>query len=107
VKPPYNPDMEPAVPIDATKIAEICRRYRIRKLSLFGSVIRPDFGPASDVDVLVEFEEGATPGLRFFTLERELSQVFGRRVDLNTAAFLSPRIRNDIVSGARDVYVAA
>lgn len=72
------------------KIADFCRRYHIRRLSLFGSVLRGDFGPASDVDVLVEFEPGHVPGLAFFAMEEELSQIIGRRVDLNTPGFLSP-----------------
>jgi predicted nucleotidyltransferase len=74
-------------------LAEFCRRRHISKLALFGSVLRPDFRTDSDVDVLVEFEPGHTPGLAFFDIEAELSQLLGRRVDLNTPQFLSPRIR--------------
>lgn len=88
-------------------LAELCRRYHISKLALFGSVLRPDFRPDSDIDVLVEFEPGQTPGLAFFDIEAELSQLLGRRVDLNTPQFLSPRIRArvqaeaEVVVGAR------
>ena len=74
-------------------LAEFCRRHHIAKLALFGSVLRADFRPDSDVDVLVEFEEGQTPGLAFFDMATELSQLLGRRVDLNTPHFLSPRVR--------------
>lgn len=63
--------------------------HHIRRLSLFGSVLRDDFGPASDVDVLVEFEPGHVPGLAFFAMEEELSRIIGRKVDLNTPGFLS------------------
>jgi predicted nucleotidyltransferase len=74
-------------------LAEFCRRHHIKKLALFGSVLRADFRSDSDIDVLVEFEHGQTPGLAFFDMQAELSQLFGRRVDLNTPSFLGPRIR--------------
>jgi hypothetical protein len=63
--------------------------HYIRRLSLFGSVLRDDFGPASDVDVL-EFEPDHVPGLAFFSMEEELSQIIGRKVDLNTSSVLEP-----------------
>ncbi len=66
------------------KLAEFCRRNHIRKLAFFGSVLRDDFGPDSDVDVLVEFEPGKTPGLAFFGMAEDLEQIFGRNVDLLT-----------------------
>ncbi|TAK66216.1 MAG: nucleotidyltransferase [Dehalococcoidia bacterium] len=69
------------------------RHRRRRTPALFGSVLRPDFRPDSDVDVLVEFEPGQTPGFAFFDVEAELSRLFGHRVDLNTPEFLSPRVR--------------
>lgn len=81
-------------------IAEFCRRHHIRKLSLFGSVLRADFGPDSDIDVLVEFETGHVPGFAFFAMEEELSGLLGRKVDLNTPGFLSRYIRDDAVAGA-------
>jgi predicted nucleotidyltransferase len=74
-------------------LAELCRRRHITKLALFGSILRPDFRPDSDIDVLVEFEPGRTPGLAFIDIQAELSGLLGRRVDLNTPQFLSPRIR--------------
>ena len=79
------------LPLD--RLAEICRRYHVRELALFGSVLRDDFGPESDVDILVEFQPGATPGLAFFGMEIELSELLGRRVDLNTPVCFGPVLR--------------
>lgn len=76
--------MNVRIDIPDKKIAELCRRHHIRRLALFGSVLRDDFTPDSDVDILVEFEPGRTPGLEFFTIQDELSDVLGRRVDLYT-----------------------
>ncbi len=87
-------------------IAELCERHNVRRLALFGSVLRDDFRADSDVDVLVEFEPGKTPGLAFFGMEIELSEMLGRRVDLNTAAFLGQYFRDEVLSEAEDVYVA-
>jgi predicted nucleotidyltransferase len=87
-------------------VAAFCRRHHIRRLSLFGSVLRSDFRPDSDVDVLVEFEPGYVPGLAFFGMEEELSQILGRKVDLNTPNFLSPYFRNEALNAAEDQYVA-
>ena len=94
-----------AVPREA--IADFCRRHRVRRLALFGSVLRDDFTPDSDVDVLVEFEPGRTPGLRFFLMQDELSELLGRRVDLNTPMCLSPHFRDEVLREARTVHVAA
>lgn len=99
--------MASRIPIDRERIAELCRRHHIRKLSLFGSVIRNDFTPSSDVDVLVEFEPGHVPGLAFFGIERELSEMLGRKVDLNTPGFLSRYFRDEVVREAEPLYVAA
>jgi predicted nucleotidyltransferase len=93
--------------IPAGELAALCRRYHVRRLSLFGSVLRDDFGPQSDIDVLVEFDAGRTPGFAFFRLEDELSALLGRRVDLNTRASLSRHFRDRVLFDARDVYVAA
>jgi len=65
-------------------IAGFCRKHHIRRLALFGSVLRDDFRPESDVDMLVEFESGATPGFGFIGIQDELSEILGRRVDLHT-----------------------
>ncbi len=91
----------------AEQIAEFCCRHHIRKLSLFGSVLRDDFASSSDVDVLVEFEKGKTPGLAFFTMERELSELLGRTVDLNTPDCLSRYFRAEVLAEAEPVYDAA
>jgi predicted nucleotidyltransferase len=88
-------------------IAEFCRRYHIRKLALFGSVLRDDFGPGSDVDVLVEFQRDRVPGFGFFEMEAELSRILGRKVDLNTPEFLSRQFRQQVLSEAETYYVAA
>lgn len=88
------------------EIAEFSRRNRIRRLALFGSALRDDFLPESDIDILVEFEPGTRLGLRFFALERELTELFGREVDLNTPGFLSPYFRDTVLAEAEDLYVA-
>ncbi len=93
--------------IDHDKIAAFCRRRRIRRLGLFGSVLGDDFGPDSDVDVLVEFEPGARTGLAFFDMQDELSAIIGRQVDLNTPGFLGRGIREQVLREVKDVYVAA
>ena len=75
------------------KIAAFCRRNHIRRLAIFGSALRSDFRPESDLDVLVEFEPDHIPGLAFFGMQAELSATFGRPVDLNTPQFLSQYFR--------------
>lgn len=92
-----------AVPKD--KITEFCRRHHIRRLSLFGSVLRDDFGSDSDVDVLVEFEPGHVPGFAFFALGAELSEVLKHKVDLNTPNFLSRYFRDKVLEEAEVQYV--
>ena len=93
--------------IDQARLEEFCRRNQIHRLSLFGSVLREDFGPESDVDVLVEFAPGAKVGLlRMAALESELSQIVGRKVDMRTAAALSRYFRDEVVSTAEVQYAA-
>jgi len=99
--------MSARIAIDQEKIAEFCRRHHIRRLALFGSVLREDFTPESDVDVLVEFEPGHVPGLAFFGMERELAELLGRKVDLNTAGWLGPQIRDRVLEEAEVQYAAA
>jgi predicted nucleotidyltransferase len=94
------------IEIDKERLEEFRRRHHIRKLAFFGSVLRDDFGPDSDVDVLVEFEEGQAPGLKFFSMERELSELLGRKVDLNTPNFLSDHFREQVMAEAEVRYVA-
>lgn len=86
------------------KIADFCRRHHIRKLAVFGSALREDFRPDSDLDVLVEFDPGHTPGLAFFGMEQELSELLGRKVDLNTPQFLSPYFRDKVLAEAEVQY---
>jgi uncharacterized protein len=99
--------MSVKIDIPKEKIADFCRKHGIRKIAFFGSVLRDDFMPESDVDVLVEFEPGHTPGLAFFTMQRELSEILGRRVDLNTAGDLSPYFWDEVLSEAQVLYDAA
>src|ERR1700709_130026 len=97
--------MRPTVP--KTQLAEFCRRNHIRRLALFGSVLRDDFGPHSDIDVLVEFEPGHVPGLRFIRLQDELSGLFnGRRVALSPPKILNRRIRDEVLRSAEVQYAA-
>jgi len=96
--------MATRVQIDPQRIQDFCRRNHIRKLALFGSVLRDDFSPDSDVDVLVEFEPGHVPGLAFLAMEQELSALVGRKVDLNTRGFLSPYFRDRVLSEAEVQY---
>ena len=93
-----------AVDIPQEEIAAFCRRHHVRRLALFGSVLRGDLGPDSDIDVLVEFDPNHIPGLAFFAMQRELSQILDREVDLNTPQFLSPYFREQIQEEAVLVY---
>jgi uncharacterized protein len=95
-----------AIAVDQNLIAEFCRKHGIRKLSLFGSVLRDDFRPDSDVDVLVEFEPGRVPGfIRLFSIEEELSILLGgRKVDLLTEKFINPRIRSRVLGESEVQY---
>jgi uncharacterized protein len=88
-------------------LRDFCQKYHIRQLSFFGSVVRNDFSPQSDIDVLVEFEPGHIPGFDFFLMEAELSQLLGRKVDLQTLNFLSPEIRQSVLSEAVPAYEQA
>jgi predicted nucleotidyltransferase len=92
------------ITIDDQRIADFCRRHHIERLCLFGSVLRDDFRPESDVDVLVEFESGHTPGWDFFGMQDELSRIIGRQVDLNTPRFLSRYFRDEVLAGALPIY---
>jgi hypothetical protein len=95
------------IAVPRERIEEFCRRHYIRRLALFGSVVRDDFTPESDVDVLVEFEPGKTPGYAFFSMEEELSTMLGRRVDLNTPNSLSKYFRDEVLAEAEELYVQA
>jgi uncharacterized protein len=92
---------------DRQAIAAFCRRHHIRRMAFFGSVLRDDFGPQSDVDVLVEFEPAHVPGWGIVTMADELSALLGgRRVDLLTFKGLHWRIRERVLREAQEVYAA-
>ena len=101
--------IRPDIDVDAEALAAFCRRHRVTRLALFGSALRDDFGPQSDVDLLVEFDAGATPGL--FTIagmEQELSAMFGgREIDLRTYHDLSRYFRDEVQATALPLYPAA
>ncbi|MGL6337955.1 MAG: nucleotidyltransferase family protein [Waterburya sp.] len=92
------------IQIPLSKLEDFCKRNHINKLSLFGSVLRNDFTSQSDVDLLVEFLEGKTPGLAIVDLQDELSQILGREVDLRTAAELSRFFRKRVLREAVVIY---
>lgn len=98
--------MRTRIPVDKHRLADFCRRHHIRRLAFFGSVLREDFRPDSDVDILVEFEPEHVPGLfGLVRMEEELSQLLGgRSVDLVTPKFLNPRIRQRVLDSAEVGY---
>jgi predicted nucleotidyltransferase len=98
---------QPRVSVDREAIAAFCERHNIRKLSLFGSVLRDDFAPESDVDVLVEFEPGKAPGWEFVSMQEELEALIGHPVDLNTPGFLSVHFRQRVLDAAQVIYERA
>lgn len=89
------------------RIEDFCRANGIRRLALFGSVLRDDFRRDSDIDVLVEFMPGVSVGLDFIRMEDELSAILGRKVDLNTPGSISKYFREEVLHEAEAVYVAA
>lgn len=91
--------------ISREKIADFCRQHHIRRLALFGSVLREDFTGDSDIDVLVEFDPDHIPGLAFFAMQRQLADIFGRKVDMNTFKDLSPYFRQEVLNEAEELYV--
>lgn len=97
----------PRIDLPLDQIGEICRRYRVSRLALFGSVLRDDFRPDSDVDLLVEFLPDTRTGLKFFALQDELSVAIGRTVDLNTPGCFGPLLRPEVLTSALPIYVAA
>jgi predicted nucleotidyltransferase len=98
---------QPRIEIPKDKLAEFCQRHHIVRLSLFGSVLRDDFGPASDIDVLVEFDPKHIPGLmRLVGIEMELSKILGgRKVDMRTAEDISRYFRKKVLTEAQNQYV--
>jgi len=98
--------MAARIPVDSQAVASFCRHRHIRKLALFGSVLRDDFSTASDVDVLVESDAGHVPGLEFFAIEADLSELMCRKVDLHTPQSLSPFFRDQVLASSEPQYVA-
>lgn len=99
---PSNSTLPISIPQDA--IASLCEQYHIRKLALFGSVLRDDFRPDSDIDILVEFEPGHTPGFEFIDIQDKLAQLLGRTIDLNTPQDLSRYFREQVQTQAQVIY---
>ena len=102
--------MSPRLHIPRDEIAALCRKHRIRRFSLFGSVLRDDFNAHSDIDVLVGFGSGEKPGFRFVTMATELSRLFGRRVDVLTRSSVEQSAnyirRKGILEAAKVIYTA-
>lgn len=97
----------PKIEVDRAQLAEFCKRHRIRRLAFFGSVLRDDFGPESDVDVLVEFHDEAQVGLiTLSAMELELGALLARKVDLRTPADLSRYFRSEVLRTAETQYAA-
>jgi len=94
------------ISIRQEKLVEFCQKHHIRKLSLFGSVLRDDFRADSDIDVLVEFEPDHVPGLAFFGMGQELSEILRRKVDFYTPKFLRSSIRDKVMEEAEVQYIA-
>lgn len=99
--------MKTTITISKERLEDFCRSRHIRRLAFFGSVLRPDFGPDSDIDVLVEFDSDHIPGLLTMArLERELSVILGgRKVDLRTPEDLSRYFRQRVLDTAEVQYV--
>ena len=96
--------MENGITIPSEVLSEFCQRHHIEKLALFGSVLHEGFRAESDVDFLVVFKPGFVPGLAFFSIEKELSQLIGRKADLNTPNFLSEAFREHVMEEAETLY---
>jgi len=97
----------PGVELPQAEIAEICRRYQVKELSVFGSAARGEMRPESDIDFLVEFlPESEIDLLEHFAAERELSTLLGRKVDLVSKRALRQALRKDVLAQARVIYAA-
>ena len=103
-----RPPMASKIAVDRDAIADFCRKHQIRRLAFFGSVLRDDFSPDSDIDVLVEFEPGRRIGLIGMSkVEIELSSLLGRKADLRTAPELSRYFRDEVLAEAEEQYAKA
>ena len=97
--------VRPHIEVPRERLAELCRHRRIRRLALFDSVLRDDFGPASDIDVLVEFDRRQPVGFRIFRVEEELSRLFGgHKVDIVNPRYLNHRLKDQILNSAQVQY---
>jgi predicted nucleotidyltransferase len=96
----------PGLVVDAERLAEVCQRYGVARLEVFGSVARDDAGPDSDVDVLYELAPGARLGWRIEDLNDELAELFGRPVDLVSRNALHDLLRPTVLAEARLLYAA-
>jgi predicted nucleotidyltransferase len=92
--------------VGASEMRAFCARHHIVKLAIFGSAARGEEGPDSDLDILVEFAPGKTPGFAYFAIEEELTHMFGQKVDMNTPGFLNRRFRAEVVREAKVLYEA-
>jgi predicted nucleotidyltransferase len=97
----------PRIEFDREALAALCRKHHIKRLAFFGSVLRDDFGPESDVDVLYEFEEGTELGFEFMAVIDEFEAFFGRKVDFVPFKYINRRLRARILSEAQMQYEAA
>ncbi len=97
----------PLETLPTDEIAALCRKHKIRELALFGSAVRDDFASGSDVDLLVDFNARAEVGfMKLAAIQRELSELLDRQVDLVPKSGLKPAIRESVLAGARIVYAA-
>ena len=97
--------MKTHISIDEQTLSELCKRYHVKRLAFFGSVLRDDFGPDSDVDVLVEFEPGARVGLITLAgMEIDLERLLGRKVEMHTVKGLNPHFRDEVLNLAEVQY---
>lgn len=102
-----NTLLEERIRLSQAELEEFCRRHHIQKLAFFGSVLREDFGPDSDVDILVEFERDHVPGyFRLSAMESDLSDLLGKKVDLRTPGEISEFYRDRVVSSSQVRYEA-
>lgn len=100
-------ELRPGLSVDDVVLRSFAARHGVRRLALFGSVLRDDFGPTSDVDILVEFDQGRVPGLLHLAqMELELEAAIGRVVELRTVEDLSRHFRDDVAAHARPLYAA-
>ncbi len=92
------------IKIPQDQIVQFCQKHHIQRLALFGSILRDDFTSNSDIDILVDFEPGHTPGFAFIDLQDQLSEILGRAVDLNTPQDLSRYFRDQVIAEAEVIY---